>query len=60
MLIWFDLKKKKSKYLATTRLKQSLTNLIDARQLAYFNDIFIGEGGSLMNHVIKFRDLQKK
>ena len=47
-----------SKTLAA-RVKKVLSNLIDARQTAYINERFIGEGGHLIDDVTKVCDLQK-
>ena len=47
-----------SKSLAT-RVKNVLSNLIDARQTVYVNKRFIGESGRLIDDVIKVCDLQK-
>ena len=45
-----------SKTLAA-RVKKVLSNLIDARQTAYINERFIGEGGHLIDDVTKVCDL---
>ena len=47
-----------SKSLAT-RVRKVLSNLIDPRQTAYVNKIFIGESGRLNDHVVKVCNIQK-
>ena len=47
-----------SKSLAT-RVKKVLSNLIDARQIAYVNKRFIGESDRLIDDVIKVCDIEK-
>ena len=56
-LLHFDLKII-SKSL-TTRLKNLLRKLMDARQTAYMNEKFIGESGRLIDDVLKVCDMQK-
>ena len=47
-----------SKSLAT-RVKKVLSNLIDARQIAYVNKRFIGASDRLIDDVIKECDIEK-
>ena len=47
-----------SKSLAT-RVKDVLSNLIDARETAYVNERFIGESGRLIDDLIKVCDIPK-
>ena len=56
-LLNFELKMT-SKSIAT-RVKKVISNLIDARQIAYVNERFIGESGRLIDNVIKVCDVQK-
>ena len=42
-----------------TRVKNILSNLIDTKQTAYWNERFIGESGRLTDDDIKICDIQK-